>query len=134
MDSEGVIKVNVDTIDVIGYVSDDLYHKYLSVSDIVINLRYPTMGETSRTLLDAMGWGKPVIVSNIGSYQETPDSCCWKVDVDENEEELLYEYLRELIENPKLRRIMGENGREFIKRNNDWEKIALKYIDILGSK
>jgi glycosyltransferase involved in cell wall biosynthesis len=134
MDSEGVIKVNVDTINVIGYVSDDLYYKYLSVSDIVINLRSPTMGETSRTLLDAMGFGKPVIVSNIGSYRETPDSCCWKVDIDENEEELLYQYLRELIINPKLREVMGNNGREFVRKNNDWKKIALKYIDILGSK
>jgi glycosyltransferase involved in cell wall biosynthesis len=92
------------------------------------------MGETSGTLLDAMGFGKPVIVSNIGSYRETPDNCCWKVDLDEYEEELLYEYLRELILNPKLREIMGKNGKEFIQLHHNWEKIALKYIQLIKSK
>jgi len=114
-----------------GYVSESDYKKYLIASDIVINLRHPTMGETSKTLLDAMGFGKPVIVSNVGSYKETPDYCCWKVDVDENEEELLYQYLRELIMNPKLREIMGKNGREFVKKNNNWGKIALQYIRLI---
>lgn len=120
-----------DKIQFIGYVPEDDYYKFLIITDIVINLRYPTMGETSRTLLEAMGYGKPVIVSNVGSYKETPDSCCWKVDVDENEEELLYQYLRELIANPKIRDIMGENARNFIRQYNNWENIALQYINLI---
>ena len=130
-DLKDLIKPKIGSIDITGYVPDDLYSKYMSVSDIVINLRFPTMGETSGTLLDAMGFGKPVIVSNIGSYREIPDSCCWKVDVDENEEELLYQYLCELVKNRKLREIMGKNGREFIRKNNNWGDIALQYIDLM---
>lgn len=126
------IKDKSEKIDIIGYVPEDVYYRYLTISDIIINLRYPTMGETSGTLLDAMAFGKPVIVSNVGSYKETPDNCCWKVDLDENEEELLYQFLRELISNRELREIMGKNGKEFIKRNNNWEKIALQYIDIIS--
>jgi len=133
-DLREIVKPNMDSIDIIGYTSEDLYYRYMSVSDIVINLRSPTMGETSGTLLDAMGFGKAVIVSNIGSYREIPDSCCWKVDVDGNEEELLYQYLRELIMNPKIREVMGKNGKDFIKKNNDWKKIVLKYLDVLDFK
>jgi glycosyltransferase involved in cell wall biosynthesis len=131
IDLRDIIKDNPEKIDVLGYVSEDFYHKYLSISDIVINLRSPTMGETSRTLLDAMASGKPVIVSNIGSYKETPDNCCWKVDLDEKEEELLYQYLRELISNKKLREVMGKNGKEFITRNHDWREIAMQYIQLI---
>ncbi len=133
-DIKEIIKEKSERFNIIGYVNEDTYYKYLSVSDIIINLRSPTMGETSGTLLDAMGFGKPVIVSNIGSYRETPDNCCWKVDLDEYEEELLYEYLRELILNPKLREIMGKNGKEFIQLHHNWEKIALKYIQLIKSK
>jgi glycosyltransferase involved in cell wall biosynthesis len=125
------VKDKSGNIDVIGYVTEDVYYRYLTVSDIIINLRYPTMGETSGTLLDAMAFGKPVIVSNVGSYKETPDNCCWKVDLDENEEELLYQFLKELIRNRKLREVMGKNGREFIARNHKWEKIALQYIQTI---
>jgi len=122
-----------ENIQFTGYVTDDDYHRFLLVSDIVINLRFPTMGETSKTLLDAMGYGKPVIVSNIGSYRETPNNCCWKVDVDENEEELLYQYLLALVKNQELRQIMGKNAKEFIKKHNNWKDIALQYIGLINS-
>jgi len=129
-----IVKSDSDSIDLIGYTPEDLYYKYLSVSDIVINLRSPTMGETSGTLLDAMGFGKPVIVSNVGSYKEVPDNCCWKVDMDESQEELLSQYLQELITNPELREVMGKNGRKFIETHNDWTMIASEYIKVIKYK
>ncbi|OEU41368.1 hypothetical protein BGV40_15320 [Methanosarcina sp. Ant1] len=119
---------------IIGYVEEDMYSKYLSCVDIVVNLRFPTMGETSGTLLDAMAFKKPLVVSNIGSYKEYPDSCCWKVDVDSTERELLYEYLHELVISEKLRTKMGENAQKYIKEHHDWDRIALDYVKLIVSK
>lgn len=119
------------SVRIIGYVEEDIYLKYLSCIDIVLNLRFPTMGETSGTLLDAMAFKKSVTVSNIGSYKEYPDSCCWKVDMDDTERELLYEYLHELVINERLRTKMGENAQRYIKEHHDWNKIALDYVDLI---
>ena len=49
--------------------------------DIVINLRYPTSGETSAAALRAIAHGKPVLVFNHGTYSELPDSVAIKTPV-----------------------------------------------------
>ena len=46
---------------------------YLAACDIVLNLRYPTVGENSGTLMRALGLGKAVVVSDVGSFSEFPD-------------------------------------------------------------
>jgi len=81
---------------------------------VAVNLRYPTSGETSGTLIRLLGLGKPVIVSNLGAFAEIPDGACAKVDLDEFEEDLLFEYLRRLAADEGLRRQMGENARRFV--------------------
>jgi glycosyltransferase involved in cell wall biosynthesis len=134
---DGALKKHIleisEQIRITGYIPEKEYSQYLMISDIIVNLRYPTMGETSKTLLDAMGWGKPVIVTNIGSYKETPDNCCWKLDVDAFEEEILYQFLHELIVNTNLRKSMGESGRKFIREQNNWKDIAMQYVKLIES-
>ena len=58
------------------------FNGYLGACDIVLNLRYPTVGESSGTLLRALGMGKAVIVSDVGSFREYPDEICLKAPVD----------------------------------------------------
>jgi glycosyltransferase involved in cell wall biosynthesis len=114
-----------------GYKDNDEYYKYVSCMDIVVNLRYPTMGENSGTLLDALALGKPVIVSNIGSYREIPANCCWKVDVDSTEHELLLAYLKEIISNEPLRKVMCINAKSYISINHRWDLVSLDYIKLI---
>jgi hypothetical protein len=85
------------------------------VCDVAVNLRYPTAGETSGTLVRLLGLGKPVVVSRAGAFAEIPDGCCAKVDLDENEEELLLATLRALAEDPALRQAMGDNARRYVE-------------------
>jgi glycosyltransferase involved in cell wall biosynthesis len=120
-----------DNIRIIGYVPEDQYFGYLSCADIVVNLRHPTMGETSGTQLDAMAFGKPLIVSNIGSYAEIPDSCCWKVDLGDVEEEELYEYLRALVTDKQLRDRMGRNSQKYLEKYHSWEDVGKQYLKII---
>lgn len=91
------------------------FKRYIMASNLCINLRWPTMGETSGTLTRALGYGIPCIVSNVGSYQEYPDNCVWKVDCDVYEEELLLAYLLELVNNKGIRSDMSQRALEFIK-------------------
>src|SRR6185503_20500993 len=69
-----------------GYVSEDDFFRYLKAVDVVVNLRYPTAGETSGTLIRSLGAGKPVIVSDFGQFGELPDEVCLKVTPGPEEE------------------------------------------------
>lgn len=110
----------------------DEFKQYIKACDLCINLRWPTMGETSGTLTRALGYGVPCIVSNVGSYMEYPDDIVWKVDVDEYEEELLLAYLIELCNNPKMLEEMGELSKEFIRLHHDFGKVSKQYLDFIN--
>lgn len=111
------------------------FKSHIENVDICINLRWPTMGETSGTLMRALGAGIPCIVSNIGTYSEIPDDIAWKVDVDEYEEKLLLAYLIEVISNRNVRDQMKSISQTYIRENNDFSEISKVYSRVIkGTK
>ena len=104
---------------------------YLGACDIVLNLRYPTVGESSGTLQRALGMGKAVIVSDVGSFRELPDEICLKTPVDATEEEHLFEYLTMLSTRPALREALGERAQAWAVRECSWDVVAQRYIAFL---
>ncbi|MFH5181199.1 glycosyltransferase family 4 protein [Paenibacillus sp. TAB 01] len=72
---------------VTGFVDLQDFDRYISASDICFNLRYPTQGENSASLLRIMGHGKPVITTDIGSFSEFPEEIVFKVSYGEKEKE-----------------------------------------------
>ncbi|RPH55629.1 glycosyltransferase [bacterium] len=111
----------------------DLEHflLYMRAVDVAVNLRHPTAGETSGTVIRLLGMGKPLIVNNTGAFAEIPDDCCAKVDLDETEEELLFSYLRTLAADEALRRRMGENARRHMEAHHSLAGSAQSYADFL---
>ncbi|KHL92663.1 hypothetical protein QW71_27955 [Paenibacillus sp. IHB B 3415] len=107
------------------------FKRYIKESDLCVNLRWPTMGETSATLVRALSYGVPCIVSCTGSYTEFPDNCVWKVDVDQYEEELLLAYLLEVCNNPTVLAEMSNNAIEYIKNHCDFNIISAKYQSLI---
>lgn len=75
-----------------GYVSDEEFPSYYAVADRLVNLRYPSAGETSGTLIRALDAGKPVAVSNYAQFAELPDDVVFKVPLGEGEIEKLVEF------------------------------------------
>ncbi len=121
-----------DSVIETGFVPFEDIPKYLMISDICINLRFPTAGETSASCLRQMAAGKPVIVSNVGWFAELPESCCAKVDVDDYEGDLLLEYLEALAVNEKLRSKMGSNARRYVLKYHNPKKTAYNYYDVIN--
>ncbi len=117
----------------IGFAPIEDFNGYLSACDVVLNLRYPTVGESSGTLLRALGMGRAVIVSDIGSFREYPDEICLKTPVDSTEEDHLFEYLNLLVSRPELARAMGARAREWVERECNWESVAQRYAGFLGA-
>ena len=59
-----------DIATVTGPVDDRRFFDHLVATDVVLNLRYPTMGESSATMMQAMSCAKPVITTDHAQFAE----------------------------------------------------------------
>src|SRR4051812_8677298 len=116
---------------VLGFTLIEEFTGYLAACDVVLNLRYPTVGESSGTLLRALGLGKPVLVSEIGSFAEFPEDVCLKVPVGAEEEDLIFEYLNLLVSRPEVARELGARARRYVAEECNWPAVAGWYADFL---
>lgn len=116
---------------VLGFRPIDEFVGYLAACDIVLNLRYPTVGENSGTLMRALGLGKAVIVSEVGSFSELPESICLKAPVDSTEEDILFEYLNLLVSRPDLRKELGRRARNWVETECTWPQVARRYAEFI---
>ncbi len=105
--------------------------RYMLATDIALNLRFPTAGETSATLVRLLGLGVPTLVSNVGGFTDFPDDCCVKVDVDGLEEDVILAFLRRLAGDEPLRRQLGENARRYVARVHAPQRTARDYLSFL---
>ena len=119
------------SVRVLGFAPIGDFVGYLGACDIVLNLRYPTVGESSGTLLRSLGLGKAVMVSEVGSFQEFPDDVCLKVPVGAGEEDLIFEYLNLLVSRPEVARELGERARDYVARECNWATVAAQYAGFM---
>ncbi len=117
----------------IDYAPIDDFVQYLGACDICLNLRYPTVGETSGTLLRALGLGRAVLVSDVGAFADLPDEVCLKVPTGPEETDLILEYLSLLIAKPELRRAIGERARDYVARESSWEAVGRRFAEVLAA-
>jgi SAM-dependent methyltransferase len=116
---------------VLGFAPIEDFVGYLGACDIVLNLRYPTVGESSGTLLRSLGLGKAVMVSEIGAFHEFPDDVCLKVPVGPGEEDLIFEYLNLLVSRPDVAQALGARAKDYVARECNWAAVARRYAGFL---
>lgn len=113
-----------------GFVTREEFFNYLALSDVGINLRYPTARETSATLLRIMAMGKPVVTSDLFHLNDLPADIVIKIPL-VGEEEALYASLRRLIKERQLREKLGSEGLRFIKENHSMKGMSRGYIQCI---
>ncbi len=122
-----------DRVHLLGYVPLEDFDGYLAACDVVLNLRWPTFGETSGTLMRALGLGKTVVVSDVGAFRELDDDICVRIPCDELQEPLLLECLKWLLSDRGITEEIGRSAREWVSRNCTWNHVARSYTDFLSS-
>lgn len=115
-----------------GYVSDPEARLIAAAANVIVNLRYPTAGETSGSLLHSMAAGRPVLVSQTGSFTETPPGTVIPVPVDALELETLVTYLQALADDPALRDELGRRSRRFIEEEHSLTRWLSGYVDVIS--
>ncbi len=116
-----------DKVTVTGFTDLDTFKVYMGACDICFNMRYPTQGESSGSLHRILGMGKPVIVSQIGSFEEYPDDIVLKISHDQNEVHEILEAIRGLTQNREKLAARSEKALAFARENCDLKKNAKKY-------
>lgn len=111
-----------------GSVSLDEFLTYLIAVDVVVNLRYPYSGESSGSLMRALGAGKACIVSKMPMRADFPDDLTVAAPVGEGEVEALAEALIHLRTKPKEARAMGERAQQFARLECSLERSAEGYL------
>jgi glycosyltransferase involved in cell wall biosynthesis len=110
------------------YASPEMMLTAMLAVDVGVNLRNPTAGETSATLNMMLGMGKPVIVSDIGTYREYPDLCCPKIPTDDTEEHVLDETLLRFVTSP-IALHQASAGAWAYSEPNSWDRSAQRYLE-----
>lgn len=103
----------------------------MAATDIAVNLRHPTAGETSATLMRLLGLGVPTLITHAGAFREIPDGCAAKIDLDEQEGEMVAATLEALAADPELRRRMGRAARRHVETHHTPERAASGYARFL---
>lgn len=117
-----------DRVTITGQLRLDEFERRIAATDIALNLRERTVGETSASLCRIMAAGVPAIVFNVGAFSELPNDAVVKIDHDHNADALIEAYLRRLIEDRDLRERIGQSARRYIVENHDIKIGAASYL------
>ena len=121
-----------DRVRITGHVSLDEFERHMRETDIALNMRERTVGETSASLCRIMIAGVPSVVYDVGWYAELPNDCVVKVDKSEYADALLLAYLRKLISDQELRARIGRNARHYAEATHAIEPNAAAYIEFIS--
>ena len=114
-----------------GHVGDAEFWRNAQETDVCINLRYPSAGETSGINMRFMGIGKPVIVSDSEEVSAIPESACLRVPPGMAEQETLEAFLIWMGDRPNDRREIGESARRHIATHHSPARVAEQYWRVL---
>jgi glycosyltransferase involved in cell wall biosynthesis len=110
-----------------GWVDERRLWSLMAGVDVCVNLRHPTMGETSGSVIRSLSLGKPLVVSSVGWFSELPDAVGIKVPVDSTEVETLEAALELLLTREDLRSELGAAAAALARREHELERVAELY-------
>lgn len=117
-----------DRIKTTGWVDSENFRYYMACTDVAVQLRTLSRGETSGAVLDCMNYGIPIIVNAHGSMAELPRDAVFMLP-DKFDNRDLVEALEILWKDENLRRSIGQKARETIATHYSPSACAKRYFD-----
>lgn len=120
-----------DRVTITGHIPLAEFERHMSETDLAINLRERTVGETSASLCRLMAASIATVVCDVGWYSELPDNAVVKIPLDSSTDAMLLAYLRRLIDDASLRDRIGVNARHYIFNEHAIERVADEYLNFV---
>ena len=108
-----------ERVHVTGFLDYADFERAITACDLCLNLRYPTAGETSASLLRVLALGRPAVVSDFAQFAELPDDLALKVPLGEGEEVALAEAAGAVVADPARLAAMGQAARDHVRDAHD---------------
>jgi len=113
-----------DRVRVTGFVDGPTFGRALAACDLALNLRYPTAGETSASLLRLLAAGRGAVVSDYAQFADLPAGAAVRVPLGDGEAESLAATVAGLLADPARLAAMGEAARRHVAREHAPERAA----------
>ncbi|UVH56617.1 glycosyltransferase [Variovorax paradoxus] len=123
-------------VSITGWVDSATFQRYLSSTDVAVQLRTLSRGETSAAVLDALGRGVATVVNANGSMAYLPSDAVVMLP-EEFSDEALIKALENLRQSPPTARALGEKGKELISTAHAPADCARQYaqaIELFASR
>lgn len=116
---------------VTGFLKQDDFFHCIRASDLLVNLRYPTVGESSGTLARALALGLPAIVHNFGPSAEYPEGVVRKVPLEPGTPYVLAETIEALMRQPEACQALSQRASAYMRQHCGVAGSARRYTEIL---
>lgn len=121
-----------DAVHVTGYASAEDFALYVALADVCINLRHPTAGETSASLLRLLAAAKATLITASGSFLEIPRDAAVHIPLDQSEGAMLTASTFLLHQHAEVRHTLGHNARAFVEQGHTLADSATAYMHALA--
>ena len=121
-----------DAVSITGYVPRAAFEDHVAAADLCVNLRHPTGGETSASLLRLLGAGRPTLVSAVGAFAELLPGVVAQVDPGPAEGDQILAYCQLLLARPELATALGAQARAFVAAEHSLAQAAQGYARFLA--
>ncbi len=121
-----------DRVHFTGFLPYEDFESAIAACDLCVNLRHPTAGETSASLLRVLAVGRPALVSDYGVSADLPDEVVVKVPLGEEEVEALASRTGRLLAEPGRLAEMATAARDYVRQHHDPAASAAAMIEACG--
>ncbi len=128
---ELLTRVGSEGVEVVGRCPLPRFEAWMRACDVAVNLRHPTGGETSASLLRLLGFGRPTIVNAVGSFLEVPEGASLHLPMDGFEVATLEAYFERLAREPALGEAIGSAAHRFVAEHHAPAAVAARYATAL---
>ncbi len=115
-----------------GYVSESDLDAYIVAADIVVNLRFPSVGESSGTLARAFSAGRCCIVNDTAAYTEIPREAVVHIPIFDTVPALI-RAMEALLRDTALRALFGERAQHYARNALSLRTVARQYSDVVDA-
>ncbi|MGI8984058.1 MAG: glycosyltransferase family 4 protein, partial [Acidimicrobiales bacterium] len=120
-----------DAVRVLTDVDDAEFTAAVSACDAIVDLRWPSAGETSATVMRAFGAGRPAIVSNLPQYAALDDRFCWRVPTDPVAAgAAALRVMLDVARVPGTARQAGRQAQQFVMESASPQRVAMRYVEV----
>lgn len=117
-----------DALELVDFADAGRFESLMRAVHIGVNLRHPTLGESSAIVTRWMALGVPVVVSEGGWYDELPDAAVVRIATDHDEVQHLTDALEQLAGNEDRRASMAEAARRYAREHLSPAAVADEYV------